>query len=100
MQSPFAARPTQEPEVFPLVAWHNHPVYQGFYVLRNGDTWVDVGSQLGHLGQFDLRRFPTDQWIALQDKQGSPLPIEIYIQRFGNVLGRWLGMDEGTPGQA
>jgi len=100
MEPQFTAQPTAEPDVFPLVSWHNHPVYQGFYILRNGDVWIDVGSQLGHLGQFDLRRFPTDRWIALQDKQGAPLPVEVYIQRFGAVLGRWLGVDGDAPAEA
>jgi hypothetical protein len=91
MSIPFAAaRPDQQPEVFPLVAWHNHPVYQGFYILRNGDMWIDVGSQLGHLGQFNVAALPKDQWVMLQDKEGAALPVAVYIHRLGTVIARWL----------
>jgi hypothetical protein len=90
MSTVYTARPPQEPEVFPIRDWHYHPVYQGLYVFRNGDAWIDVGSQLGHLGQFDVRAFPPDRWIALQDIHGAPLPIAVYLQRFGELYGRWL----------
>jgi hypothetical protein len=84
------ARPDQQPEVFPLISWHNHPVYQGFYILRNGDMWIDVGSPLGHLGQYNVAALPKDKWIVLQDQKGAPLPVAVFVQRFGNVMGRWL----------
>jgi hypothetical protein len=80
-------------ETFLLNSWHNHPVYQGFYVFRNGDVWLDTGSQLGHLGRYDVRRFPRDRWITLQDAQGAPLPIDVYVQRGGDVLGRWVSAE-------
>lgn len=94
----FSARPDQQPDVFSVTAWHNHPVYEGFYILRNGDMWIDVGSQLGHLGQYNLTAFPKDQWIELQDKDGSPLPVAVFVQRFGNVLGRWLKEEDMPQG--
>ena len=91
MSIPFAAaRPDQQPEIFPLVSWHNHPVYQGFYILRNGDMWIDVGSQLGHMGQFNVGALPKDQWVVLQDNQGAALPVAVYVHRLGNVVARWL----------
>jgi hypothetical protein len=97
MSTTFTARPNQEPEIFPINGWHSHPVYQGFYILRNGDLWLDVGSQMGHLGQFDIRRLPTDRWVTLQDGQGSPLPVEVYVQQFGDVVGRWLSPNSTQP---
>jgi hypothetical protein len=100
MSTNFTARPNQEPEIFPINGWHSHPVFQGFYILRNGDVWLDVGSQMGHLGQFDIRRLPTDRWVTLQDGQGSPLPVEVYVQRFGDVVGRWLSANPTQPGES
>jgi hypothetical protein len=95
--SQFTASPTQS-ENFPL--WegfqHNHPTF-GFRILRNGPIRIDVGSKIDpNLCTFDVRTLPTGGWIALRDSHGALLPVELLVQPFGEVYGRFLGQD-GRP---
>ena len=94
--SQFSARPTSNPEVFELSGMIHHPA-MGFWIFRNGDIHINVGSQIdSDLGTFDVRKLPTGGWIALQDREGQPLPVEVYVQPFGRVFARFVGFD-GKP---
>lgn len=67
----------------------SHPSRAGYYALWNGPAFLDVGLPYGGgFARFPLSAFPNGTWIDLQDQQGQPLPLAVYIDR-GIVWGRW-----------
>jgi hypothetical protein len=68
---------------------HPHLPYYAFSMVAFGDSGLVVGLPMGGSVQFDLRRFPTRTWVALQDNTGEQIPLSIYIDG-GLVAGQWL----------
>jgi hypothetical protein len=75
-----------------------HPALGGFRVMRVGHAAEDteginvdlpVGDPLSYL--FD--HFPKNSWAGIADRDGSQLPLLIYIRGSLWIKGRWLSVD-------
>lgn len=84
-------RSTQAPAEFQFTQGHmvDHPQY-GTSVLWNNRFLHLVLPLGGEQIRFDLRAFPVDMWVRLQDASGSTFPVAICVDPRGAVMGRWL----------
>jgi hypothetical protein len=76
-------------QVTPIFA--KHPTYD--YAV-NFDDWasqLNVALPFNQLIQFSVVQFPRDTWVGLNDNADQPIPLVIYVDHRGAVIGRWLG---------
>jgi hypothetical protein len=68
-----------------------HPVYGNWGTSYNvGKQELFVASQFFPGGdKFQLIDLPMEEWVQLSDRDGRPIPLEIYVDHTG-VQGRWL----------
>lgn len=84
--------PEQTPQEFYFHQYRvvDHPHYP-YRVQWHIGTLMDVHLPLGQPPiRFDLARFPLNTWVGLQDHSGSPIPVMVYVDSRGLVLGKWL----------
>lgn len=83
--------PATAPDVFQVTPiFAQHPTYE--YCV-NFDDWgnvLTVGLPYNQAIQFSIPQFPRDSWVGLRDNAGQPIPLVIYVDHRGAVMGRWL----------
>ena len=68
-----------------------HPIYGNWgtsYNLGNQELFV-ASSFFPGGDKFRLVDLPMEEWVQLSDRDGRPIPLEVYVDHTG-VLGRWL----------
>ena len=66
-----------------------HPSRDGYSVVWNGPVFLDVSLPFGGSERFALAAFPNGRWVNLQDRQGQPIPLSIYVDQ-GVIRGKWF----------